>query len=150
MRPVVYSNQSVSRRTTPLLEFTMKLSSAAMLVLLAAASANAQTFTVLTESVLGGMPHTLHAVNADGSVVVGNVRVTAPSLAYHNIRWPMGIGADQPAPAQGPRMDAVSDVSADGSVLVGYRGRTSTTDFDAWVRTADGSAFFVTLPEGYT
>jgi hypothetical protein len=129
----------------------MKLSSAAMLVLLAAASAHAQTFTILSESVLGGRPHSLHAVNADGSVVVGNIRTSqVTGFQYHNIRWRMGLGADQPAPEQGPRMDAVSDVSADGSVLVGYRGRTNTTDFDAWVRTADGSAFFVTLPKGYT
>src|SRR5262249_51426101 len=55
----------------------------------------------------------------------------------------------RPAPAQGPALDTATSVSADGSVIVGVRGRTGFADLDAWVTRPEGSSF-VTLPTGYT
>lgn len=76
---------------------------------------------------IGGVPHSLYseatAVNADGSVVVGEVRVAIPNFTVHQaFRWTEQEGMQLLGPVDQPTLRIAVGVSGDGSVVVGRGG----------------------------
>ncbi|MEP0847381.1 MAG: hypothetical protein HRF50_11270 [Phycisphaerae bacterium] len=117
--------------------------------LAATASAQAPTFTGLTDPFPGGYVDGVRAVNADGSVVVGyTYKPTFPDFGNRSFRWRRGIGFDDPGPTQGVTLSYAAGVSADGNVISGNTGHAQFGDQEAWVRVGE-SRGHVGSPPGY-
>lgn len=97
---------------------------------------------------LGLLPNWIHAraeaVSADGSVVVGEGQLGGgASVAF---RWTAATGlVALPAPPGGSTQMSANDVSADGSVIVGYAWAGATNRGFVW-RAATGTALLPTSP----
>ena len=85
----------------------------------------AQPFTLLAPPADGSGSIIAYAVSADGSVVVGSYGATSAPGQGRAYRWTAADGAVRLVPETDPfQPESATDVSADGSVIVGY-GRSS-------------------------
>ena len=108
----------------------------------------ADTLTGLSDLPGGAFISTASAVNADGSVVVGE-GVSAGTTGYEAFRWTQGGGmvglGDLPG---GVFQSSAYGVSADGSVVVGYGSSASGTEAFRWTQ-GGGMVGLGDLPGGW-
>jgi len=101
----------------------------------------ASTGMVSLGTLKGGLTSQAFAVSADGRVIVGQSGSTAFPDAEgfgEAFRWTKESGMVGLGALQGDMFSEALDVSADGSVIVGWSGRTADSDGEAFAWTQQG------------